>query len=216
MQFFKIFIVLVQSCGQTPPDSRLDMLKWLVKNPFKSLAIFAIGSPVLNWYLKRKVQKELQVPVYQKLVSGSRPLLLTSHSGTVIPRPQVEEDIRKSFLMESGNNKTRFGAIIGLSGCGKTYAVQDICNKYPKGVLYHEVQVASNFVTSLSQEIGMKLGARTALDLFLGYISQAYCHYYVLPKDRINGIQKVLEVLSKAAMYYQKNTRGFQCCLSTE
>lgn len=118
--------------------------------------------------------------------------------------------------MESGNNKTHFGVIIGPSGCGKTYAVQDICNKYLKGVLYHEVQVASNFVTSLSQEIGMKLGARTALDLFLGYTSQAYCHYYVLPKNRIDGIQKVLEVLSKAAMYYQKNTRGFQCCLSTE
>ena len=69
--------------------------------------------------------------------------------------------------------------------------------------MYHEIQVVSNFVTSLSQEIGMKLGARTALDLFLGYISQAYCHYYILPENRIDGIQNVLEVLSKAAIYYQ-------------
>ena len=100
-QFFKIFYCVSRHWISLHPvewpDCRLDMLKWLVKNPFKSLAIFAIGSSVLNWYLKRKVREELQVSVYQKLVSGSRPLLLTSHSGTVIRRPQVEEDIRISL-----------------------------------------------------------------------------------------------------------------------
>ena len=38
-----------------------------------------------------------------------------------------------------------------------------------------------HFIDGLSREVGMKTSPSTVLDLFLGYISQKYTHYYILP-----------------------------------
>ena len=71
-------------------------------------------------------------------------------------------------------------------------------------MLYYEIDVAETFSKGLGQEIGMKLSATKTFDLFLGYVSQAYCHYHVLPEDKFAAFQRVIEVLEEAAIKYKK------------
>ena len=136
----------------------------------------------------------------QRLQSGSKPSMPIS-SEKAIPRPLIEREITQEFLTESKDEFSRFGVIIGPSGCGKTYAIRHLCNKQAKGVLYYEIDV---FSKGLGQEIGMKLSATKTFDLLLGYVSQAYCHYHVLPEDKFAAFQRVIEVLEEAAIKYKK------------
>ena len=81
-------------------------------------------------------------------------------------------------------------------------------NEYPHGVLYYEIKLPEAFVDGLSRELGMKTSPCTVLDLALGYISQKYTHYYVLPDagpdDRLRGVGKILDVVGEAALRYKK------------
>lgn len=185
------------------------MLGWIYANPLKCLAIGIIGgSPIMDVCLRRKAQKELQAPIYKKIVSGSKPSVPVSNRKSVIPRPQLEADLSKFFLTKPAENEfTRFGVIIGPSGCGKTHAVRDLCSKVQRGLIYYEIEVANTFATGLSQSLGMKLSPTTALDLLLSYISQDYCHYHNLPDTGTAALHYALEVMEKSASAYTKKYR---------
>lgn len=55
------------------------------------------------------------------------------------------------------------------------------------------------------------------LDLALGYISQKYTHYYVLPDvgtdDRLRGVGKILDIVGEGALWYKKKTQKGTCSL---
>ena len=51
--------------------------KWILVNPTKSVCLgIVIGSPVIDFYLKKKSVIEKKLPVYEKLVEGSQPELI--------------------------------------------------------------------------------------------------------------------------------------------
>ena len=178
------------------------MWKWVFHNPLKSLVLCAVVVRTGDFALRKYAAKHLQAPVYDKLVTGSKPALPIAEK--TIPRLQLEKDLKRLFLEESADGFTRFGVIIGPSGCGKTHAVRAVCNEAGNGVLYYEIGVADTFTRGLSQEIGMKLSPTGIFDLFLGYISQVYCHYHILPENQIAAIQRVFEVLQRSAGVYTK------------
>lgn len=75
------------------------LLCWLCNNPLKFVGLCVIGSlPIIDIYLKRKARKEFQVPVYNKLVRGSRPLLLISDND-VIPREKCLLNLQMTGLL---------------------------------------------------------------------------------------------------------------------
>ena len=181
---------------------------WIKNNPVKSMWLGGfLGSPLIDRYLKRKATRQLQEPVYQKLMKGSKPLMPRqddTDNAEIIPRPEIMKDLEDLFLPEPcKETDTRFGIVMGPSGSGKTYAVRNLCNLFPQGVLYYEVKVPGSFVEGLSKEVGMKTSPSTILDLALGYFSPRYTHYYMLPGSQVNGIGLVLEVLEKAASQFK-------------
>ena len=52
------------------------MFKWIFSNPLKSLALWIVGVPTGDFILRMMAEKRLQVPMYKKLVTGSKPLVL--------------------------------------------------------------------------------------------------------------------------------------------
>ena len=179
-----------------------NMLNWVLSNPIKSSCAFGIvGSPFIDSYLRRRAKRELQFPVYQRLLSGSKPDL--QHSTKAIPRPQVEKDMTTKFLPKPEDTFTDFCFIIGPSGSGKTHAVRELCNKYPNGVLYYEITNPHALVAGISKEIGMKT-SHSVLDEVLSCISKDYCCYHILPWNKTDGIEKVLKVLEHSAIEYKE------------
>ena len=141
--------------------------------------------------------------MYAKLLKETNPTYI--QSATAIPRPEVEKKLSEYLALESvKSNFTRFSIVVGPSGCGKTYALRKFCNDYPSGMIYYEIDDASSFVLGLSKKIGMKSQPHTILDLVLGYISEKYTHYHVLPDDPQVALTKVLEVLQTESLRYQK------------
>ena len=78
------------------------------------------------------------------------------------------------------------------------------CHEHPSGVLYFQTTSEKSFVEELAKETGMKTAPRTTLDLMLGYITERYTHYYILPEDQEKGLVNVLQVLEKEALRYKK------------
>ena len=176
----------------------------MAANVAKSIGVgIFVGSPLIDYYLKNKSATEKKVPVYDKLVQGSQPgLIRRPHP---IYRPDVMSGIKSRFLPQSSDEVTRFGLVIGPSGSGKSYAIKDFCNQFPEGMIYHEIVEPSSFVTSLSKELGMKTAPATVLDLLLGYISERYMHYYVLPESQLTSLDIVLNGLESVTMQFQQN-----------
>lgn len=97
-----------------------------------------------------------------------------------------------------------FGVIIGPSGCGKTSAVQELCNKFTKGVIYCKVDEPGRFVWELSKELNMKTLPTNFMDLMVGYISEKYTYFHVLPEDQLAGIKVVFNAVEKEASHYKR------------
>ena len=183
-----------------------------MNNPIKStFAGIFFGSPLVDYYLRRRASKELRSPVYAKIVKGSRP----SYVEQLLPRAELHKTIAKIFSPEpvieeamlKGGMNTRFGVVVGPSGCGKTYLMRKFCNEHPSGVVYFEMTNACSFVSSLSKELGMKTEPRTVLDLMLGYVSENYTHYHRLPDALDAALSKVLEVFENEALRYRKEAK---------
>ena len=49
---------------------RVEMLKWIIANPLKSIGAVFIGFPTVDYFLKRKAMNDLHTPVLKKLMSG--------------------------------------------------------------------------------------------------------------------------------------------------
>ena len=110
-------------------------MEWVIENPLKSTCAVLTGVPILDFYLRRKAKKEFYSPVVEKLSKGSKPS--TIGQNTIIPCPEVSSYLTRMFLPEvlGKSTGTRFGVIIGPSGSGKTFAVREVCNSNPEGVL---------------------------------------------------------------------------------
>ena len=140
------------------------MWRWIINNPLISASAVVLGIPVVDFFLNRKARKELHAPVLKKMMSGSKPSIPLKE--TMIPRPKIEADISKMFLSDPAGETefSRFGVVIGPSGCGKTSALRAMCNKHPQGVFYYEIDEPDNFISVLSEEIGMKTSPTTFID----------------------------------------------------
>lgn len=170
-------------------------------NPKKSnIAAAFILYPVIDYWLRRHGEREMTMPVYKELERGSKPDL--SFKKHVIPRQDVVDEIKE--LMFSCSTPTRFVVVIGPSGCGKTTAIREVCNKFPKGVVYTEIMEPRTFVRKLSNALNMKVAPRNFLDVLLGYVSERYTQYHVLPESQPEGINTIAELLIKVAKRYKQ------------
>ena len=123
----------------------------------------------------------------------------------MVPRPEFAATLKGLFLLEDKQkDSTCFGAIIGPSGTGKTLAVKDLCNRYPEGVLYHEVWEPKRFVEALAEDVGMKIKPDNVLDLLLEYVSKNYVHYHPLPQGTLEGVAVVMDTLQVATVEYEE------------
>ena len=183
-----------------------QVFKWIEANPKKSTFTgIVLGSPLIDYYLKSRADKELRSPIYARLVEGSKPQMPPyPMQSQVIPRPEVSNDIIKRYFPTSAKDTvTLFGVIIGPSGNGKTFTMRELCNRFPEGVLYYHITSPESFVSGLSKEIRMKSMPTTILDLILGFVSVRYANYHELPIfPSSSGLHKVLNVLGDVSMQY--------------
>ena len=132
------------------------MWKWIVHNTLKS-AFGAISRiTLLNYYLRLKASKELRSPVYKKLLQGSKPLYTGDEGRINILRPDLDKQISTfcSPKLANSGTFTRFGVVIGTSGCGKTCSMMKFCHEHPSGVLSFETTSAKAFTEELAKETG--------------------------------------------------------------
>lgn len=106
-------------------DRMRYILKWLLENPLQYICACRMTS-VINIYLRRKAQKELQSTVYQRLISWLKPLMLiptANHNTKTLHRLQVTEDIARLLTCSSHESKGLefmcFSIIIGSLGSDK-------------------------------------------------------------------------------------------------
>ena len=204
---FKFAFAYLETMAGTLRGLKINYMKigkWIVENPRTSVCIgIALGSPELDFYLKKHVVKEMKVPVYNKLVEGSKPVLLDPK--ILVPRPDIIAYIREEFFLRSEDvATTRFGVVIGPSGSGKTSAIRNLCSRHPEGILYYEISEPSSFVTNLSKELGMKTDLENVFDLILGRITKRYTHYLVLPESGLRGLDMVHGLLESVSTQYVK------------
>lgn len=88
---------------------------------------------------------------------------------------------------------------MGPSGTSKTISIKDLCQTYPEGVLYHEINELNAFVQALAEEVGMKIKPTSVFECF----SDEYCHYHRIPKYQLEGIAFVINTLATAAKKYK-------------
>ena len=140
-------------------------LKFIWKYPLRSAMMGAfITSPLLDRWLRHRAHNQLYGPVYQKFLTGSRPLNEDRYKGMkVVDRETVFEMIKTELFPEPVNHNkgTHFGVIIGPSGSGKSCAVQKTCHENHEGVLYFEIVNADTFVAELCSIVGMKTSLAT-------------------------------------------------------
>ena len=83
-------------------------------------------------------------------------------------------------------------------------AVADLCNRYPQGVLYHEVREPESFVKSLARAVNMKIEGSNVIDLFLAYLRDSFVVFHKLPESPRQGIKYVISTVENAAVRFQK------------
>ena len=179
----------------------------MMTHRFATATMFTVvfGYPT-DWYLRKRAKRDLYAPVVTKINLGSRPHLSVKN---LVPRPELAATLKELFLSEDEREQedsTCFGAIIGPTGTGKTLAVKDLCNRYPEGVLYHEVELSKCFVEALAKDVGMKIKPDSVLDLLLEHVSKNYVHYHHLPQGTHEGVKLVMDTLRVAAVKYKEQT----------
>lgn len=85
-----------------------------------------------------------------KINLGSRPNFSVEN---MVTRPGLAAILKGLFLLDAKEKDSMCsGAIIEPSRTGKTLAIKDLCNRYPEGVLYHEVREPKCYVEALTKE----------------------------------------------------------------
>jgi len=80
-----------------------------------------------------------------------------------------------------------------------------VCNKFPEGIVYTEIEEPGTFVRELSRALNMKVVPRTFLDVLFGYVSERYTQYHSLPESQLEGIDTIAKLLKKVALWYKAN-----------
>ena len=75
--------------------------------------------------------------------------------------------------------------------------------EYPQGVIYVEITEPKSLPEQLAFKMGMRLGPTDVVDVFLGYLSSGYKHYYELPPDPLIAFDFVIETFKGAARRYK-------------
>lgn len=125
---------------------------------------------------KLRISKKGQTPHLLKINRGSRPVLI--YSSVMIPRKNDKSLawFVKKLLHE--DNEKQFRVIVDPTGMGKTSLVRNLCNKFPKGVIYYEVTEPKVFTKELAQELCMKTNPSNVSDIVLSYFSVSYTLYH--------------------------------------
>ena len=98
------------------------------RHPMRSTVVVSL--PLVHWGLKYRAKRQLERPIYNQLVKGTRPEPLTIPRGlSMIKRPHLKKNLHK-IIAGPGNEATpkevdeefgRFGVVVGPSGTGKPY-----------------------------------------------------------------------------------------------
>ena len=164
-----------------------------------------------------KAKRQLEHPIYNQLVNGSRPDPLCIPPGLCeIKRPHLKNELYKVVgsgrEVENGEEHGdegaqfgQFGVVVGPSGTGKTLLMREVCNDFPKGVLYVEIFDAHSCVKELAKAAGMVTSPQSLVDLALSYLVDDYRHYHILPKEIDEGLAYVLDQVAEQGKKFQKN-----------
>ena len=81
-------------------DSRVfsQVFTWIGMNPKSVVAGLLLFSPLIDRRLKTKAASELELPVYEKLLKGSKPKMPLDTITQVILRPHIANDIERLFF----------------------------------------------------------------------------------------------------------------------
>ena len=173
-------------------------------HPMKTTALLSIVfAPVTDRCLRARAINGLNNPVLEKMEIGSRPDVKVS---CFMPRVEISTFIKSLYLDNKANGYAWFGLIVGPSGTGKTTIVRDLCERLPKGVLYHEARGfgREQFVQSLAEEVGMKIRPTSIFDLLLACISDNYACYHQLPRSVYGSLSLIMKTLGTAAQRYKQ------------
>ena len=124
----------------------------------------------------------------------------------MMPCEDVSKLIFDMYFLKRASIKGHFGVILGPSGSGKTIVAMDLCERYPKGVLYMEVVEVAVFAEQLAKCIGIRLGPSNLEDLALGCISDEYRYHYNLPAELSKGVNTVMRIQYCINLYVRKVT----------
>ena len=174
-----------------------------------TLSFYALGFGACTFsahqYIKFQT-KSMESAVYEKIEMGTRPPLLRQKH--MISREKTAEEIVELFFPKSDEDASKgdrhsFGLIIGPTGTGKTCLVTNLCNKFPKGVIYYEVVEPKTFSVNLSKALSMKTAPSNIFDLLLSYLSSDNFTYYRLSDDQEIALDTIFQVLKRAASKFQ-------------
>ena len=197
---------------------KLEPLKRIAKI-WKGVTSFVANHPILSFYSfgaigsafgahhYMKIRTEsLESAVFTQVEMGTCPPLLNLES-MMVPRKKTSRELIDLFFprlsLEEDQEVRTFGLIVGPTGTGKTAVVTNLCNIYPKGVLYFEITEPKTFSTGLAKSLAMKIAPPNIFDLFLGYFSSDYFMYYRLSDDQEVALDSILEVLGRAAKMFK-------------
>ena len=184
-----------------------DYVKHLVKYGKYKITIPAILFAILAIYICYLGPKESYIDA--QLESGSSPRYKPMKVS--IERPRELSIIREMFIMKE--SLSVFGVILGPSGTGKSYLTELACNMWPKGVLYHHIDVPSELPVDLAKTIGMKLkhDANVFELLMEKFGFTSYILHYTLPKKFTAALGFVLKELERRAIVYNEKNHRIAC-----
>lgn len=184
-----------------------DYVKHLVKYGKYKITIPAILFAILAIYIRYLGPKESYIDA--QLESGSSPRYKPMKVS--IERPRELSIIREMFIMKE--SLSVFGVILGPSGTGKSYLTELACNMWPKGVLYHHIDVPSELPVGLAKTIGMKLkhDANVFELLMEKFGFTSYLLHYTLPKKFTAALGFVLKELERRAIVYNEKNHRIAC-----
>ena len=110
------------------------------------------GVFIIYQYMKFET-KSMELAVYKKMKTGTRPPTSLPGSIAMVPRESVSKEILDLFFphyeeaknLKGNRKKCAFGLILGPTGTGKTAVVTDLCNAYPEGVFIMRLRNRRHF-----------------------------------------------------------------------
>ena len=86
-----------------------------------------------------------------------------------------------------------------------------VCSEVTCGVLYHEIFEPKSAPRELAQAAGLALTPGNLMDLALGYISEKYLHYHIVPDNLSQGISYVLDKVAEQVVVFKQKYGHSPC-----